>query len=122
MVTIIKHSIALANWNFRQRKKFHILIFDSMYELRNILCYVIVVHKQNTEWILNIFQQFRLDIGPSVSLGICLPAVCSTKHLEMLINKIYRTESDSSVIEIPPNACQFEENASNLMTLDLIAM
>lgn len=50
------------------------------------------------------------------------PAVCSIEHLELIINEVIGTKSNSSLIEIPPNACQYEENPSNLMTIDLIAM
>lgn len=64
----------------------------------------------------------RLDIGPSISLGICLPAACSVKHLESIVNKVFRIESDGSVFEIPPNACQLEENPTTLLTIDGITM
>lgn len=76
--------------------------------------------EQNT---LNLWYIFhRLEVGPSVSLGICLPAACSIKHLESVINQVFRIESDGSMFEIPSNTCQLEENPFNLMTLDWITM
>lgn len=63
-----------------------------------------------------------LDIGPSISIGICLPAMCSIDHLESLVNKIFKKNSSNMTLNIPRRSCQFEENATDLKTLDVAAM
>lgn len=64
----------------------------------------------------------RLDVGPSVSIGICIPAVCSVDHLESFVNKVIQRKASNMTIKIPRKSCQFEENATNLKTLDLAAV
>lgn len=58
----------------------------------------------------------------SISIGLCLPAVCSTDHLESIVNDLLHARSSSLAFEIPKNTCQFEEKVSGLKTVDLIAM
>lgn len=64
----------------------------------------------------------RLDVGPSISIGVCLPAVCSIDHLESLVNKIIQKKASNMTLNIPRRSCQFEENATDLNTLDYSAM
>lgn len=68
-------------------------------------------------WVLH-----RIDVGPSLSIGLCLPASCSTAHLELIVNNILREKSSTLMLKIPKNTCQFEENATDVRTLDCIAM
>lgn len=63
-----------------------------------------------------------LDVGHSISLGMCLPAVCSTDDLESIINKVIHAKTDNFFFEIPKTSCQFEEYPSELTTVDLLAM
>lgn len=70
-----------------------------------------------------VFFKNRIYVGPSISIGMCLPHVCSVDHLESMLNQMIRARSINNVtIIIPKNSCQFEERASKLKTLDLIAM
>lgn len=64
----------------------------------------------------------RLDVGPSISIGICLPAVCSIDHLESLVNKIIQKKPSNITVTIPRRSCQFEENATDWNSLDYSAM
>lgn len=58
----------------------------------------------------------------SISLGLCLPAICSTDHLEFIINDLLRAKSSSLLFTIPKNSCQLEENGSDYRTIDLFAL
>lgn len=61
-------------------------------------------------------------MGASVSLGLCLPAVCSTDHLEFVINDLLHARSSSLLFEIPKNSCQLKEHGSGIRTIDLVAL
>lgn len=66
--------------------------------------------------------QNRLDVGPSISIGICIPASCSIDHLEALVNKVIQKKASGVTLKIPKRSCQFEENTTDLKTLDFAAM
>lgn len=61
-------------------------------------------------------------MGPGVSIGLCLPSVCSVDHLTSLVDRVVREKSSKITFFIPQNTCQFEENVSGLEPLDLIVM
>lgn len=57
-----------------------------------------------------------------ISIGICLPAVCSNDHLESVANKILHRIANNVTVSIPSSLCQFEENANNFNAIDLVTM
>lgn len=107
------------------------LVFPSDGMLNKSTCLPLFVstwsHKiQFVVWISYIFffrKLNRLEVQkPSISLGICLPAVCLTDHLESIINDAINKKSSSFHMEIRNYACQFEEFASQLRTIDVVAL
>lgn len=64
----------------------------------------------------------RLDNGPSISIGMCLPAVCSVDHLQRTINEMIRKKLNGVSMKIPKNTCQPAENVAELKTIDWFAM
>lgn len=64
----------------------------------------------------------RLDNGPGISIGMCLPAVCSVDHLQRIINEVIHGKVSGVSVKIPKNTCQYEENASELNSLDLFVL
>lgn len=58
----------------------------------------------------------------TISLGICLPAVCSVEHLEFILNKVIDGKFTDIIVEIPKHFCQFEESSSQFNTIDLYTM
>lgn len=57
-----------------------------------------------------------------ISVGVCLPAVCSNDHLESVVNKVIHLITNDVTVTIPSNLCQFEENANDFNTIDLVTM
>lgn len=65
----------------------------------------------------------RIDVGPSISIGICLPITCSVDHLEFIVNQVIQTKAINNVsVKILENSCQFGESASNSKDIDLATM
>lgn len=58
-----------------------------------------------------------------ITIGICLPDVCSPTVIVELINILKVNTSLNNIdIDIPESTCQFEENITQLNIFDEIAM
>lgn len=60
--------------------------------------------------------------GPSISVGICLPAACSVEQLGNDINRVVHRQLPGMIIQIRKDYCQSEEFPSKLEILDFVAM
>lgn len=60
--------------------------------------------------------------GPSISLGICLPSVCSVEQLESSVNRIIHRKWQNMTVRIVKDYCQTEETPAEFKTIDLITM
>lgn len=56
----------------------------------------------------------------AITTGLCLPSACSIKVFERIINEILA--SKKVLYAIPESTCQFEEDASDVRTLDYVTM
>lgn len=65
---------------------------------------------------------YRIFDGPAISIGLCLPAACSSEHLENVTNTMFYKNEDNMKVHIPINTCQAQEYATELNTLDWAAM
>lgn len=63
-----------------------------------------------------------LAIEPSVSLGLCLPAVCKVNQLESVVNDAIHTNLEHMEAKIPEEMCQLEGSANDWKTLDFVTM
>lgn len=61
-------------------------------------------------------------IGPSISLGICLPATCAVDQLESSVNKIIHRRMPNMTVRIVKDYCQTEEFPSKFDTKDYVAL
>lgn len=67
-------------------------------------------------------RRHRLDVGPGISIGLCLPLACSINHLQRIANNVLQAKVGNMTVKIPENTCQIEESASNLNSVDFAAM
>lgn len=67
--------------------------------------------------------RYRLDVGPGVSIGLCLPMACSINHLETIANSVLtHAKVKNMTVKIRENSCQIEETASHFNSIDFAAM
>lgn len=62
------------------------------------------------------------NIGPSISLGICLPSACAVDDLESSLNRIVHRKLKDMTVRIDKDYCQIEETPSKFTTIDFIAL
>lgn len=56
----------------------------------------------------------------AITTGLCLPASCSVTLIESIINETLA--SKKILYQIPKSTCQFEEDATDVRTLDYVTM
>lgn len=62
------------------------------------------------------------NIGPSLSLGICLPSACAIDQLESSLNEVVHRQMHNMSVRILKDYCQTKEIPSEFKTVDIFTL
>lgn len=70
------------------------------------------------------FAYFRPDKGIAITIGVCLPTVCSLEFLEPFVNDYIHTKTSNVTMKLLGDTCQFQDGASfkNLTIIDEVTL
>lgn len=87
--------------------------------------YCYYIYDKNVISVVNhIIKYFFNSTRPNttITIGICLPKVCSTDNLESVVNEKLHVKANDITVRIPRELCQYQENAANFNAIDFVIM